>query len=128
MGRYPGHTAPLDAIMRVPTRRQGRSRATYQSRVSGMRSSPRRERSPFPSLVSTTTAQPEDIKLALSGAEPPHPKLRERGRGEEGECIRLGGGEDGNGKRWEWSSSKCLGLASVSAKSRGEESGEEDKF
>jgi hypothetical protein len=71
VGRYPGHTAPLDAIMRVPTRRQGRSRATYQFRVSGMRLSPRRERSPFPSLVSTTTAQPEDIKLALSRAEPP---------------------------------------------------------
>lgn len=66
-----GTPPPLDAIMRVPTRRQGRSRATYRSRVSGMQSLLKRERSPFTSLVSTTTDQPENIKLAPSGAEPP---------------------------------------------------------
>lgn len=84
------HRPPLDAIMRVPTRRQGRCRATYQFRISGMRLLPRRERSLVylkgrSHLVSTTTAQPEDIKLALSRAEPPPSQV-------EGAWEERGGG------------------------------------
>lgn len=114
------HRPPLDAIMRVPTRRQGRGRVTYQSRISGMRLSLKRERLPFLSkvcshLVSTTTAQPEDIKLALSGAEPPPSEVEgaweERGGGSvyDSKAATTGTGSAGSGRaRNVWVLVRCL--------------------
>ncbi|KAF4962819.1 hypothetical protein FZEAL_10972 [Fusarium zealandicum] len=62
-GRYPGHTAIPDAMLRVSTRRQGRFRATYQFRIAGMQPLPRTEQVASCNGRVSPTAQPEAIEL-----------------------------------------------------------------